>query len=391
MARILIITQYFLPEITAAAYRLSALESYLTKQGHDVDVITTFPHRSPNEQAVNDTPKINRVSMPTIEGSTKGRIKEQLWFMVRSFIAFISKPGRYDYVIATSPPLFAGLSGYFISKLCGGRFILDIRDIWPGSIIATGLFSSGSIPIRLASFLERFLYHKAAHITTVAKPMATYVRQYKKNSDVSIVYNGVDELINTPVIGAPDSDFKHLNLVYAGNFGLVQGLDLLIRAVNSLEEKHKSQLKVSFLGQGFKQKELESLAAELGVSDRVSFAGPYTKSELTHILAEEAHALFIHLKSDPSLNLTIPSKVFDCMQYNIPIVYGLSGEAHEILNNHPGNISFRQDSVEDLKLALEKLVNNYKVLHAASAANRTFVKDNFLREECFQPFLNIIY
>lgn len=379
-----------MPEITAAAYRLSALKSFLSDQGHEVHIITTHPHRSPQEQPLKSSPGITRVSMPKIEGSTSGRIKEQLWFMFQSFFAFVIKPSQYDYVIASSPPLFAGFSGFLISKLCGARFILDVRDIWPGSIIATGIFSSESVPIRLASLLEHFLYRKAYHITTVANPMASYIKQFKEEHKVTIIYNGVDQLTTYKVIDPPKTNSEPLNLIYAGNLGLVQGLDLLIRAVSRLDEKRRNRLRVRFLGQGLKQDELEKLSAELKVDSVVSFSGPYNKNELDKIIANQAHALFIHLISDPSLNLTIPSKVFDCLQYNIPIVYGLAGEAHDILDKQSGNIAFQQGSENDLKRALEKLIDDYYMLHDASAGNRTYVKDHFMRSKCFEPLLNVI-
>src|SRR5690606_29030509 len=101
-------------------------------------------------------------------------------------------------------------------------------------------------------------------------------------------------------------------------------------------------------------------------------------------------ALFIHLRKDPVLDRTIPSKVFDCCLFNLPIVYGLSGEGREILSRLPGTLPFQQGSPESLAAALDELVGAYEKYFTGAQGHRQFVEAHFSRNACFQPLLDFI-
>lgn len=414
MARILIVSQYFRPDITAAAHRITDLRIFLQSHGHHVDVITSFPHKAQVEIKAEDDYGVARVRLPIGATSAVGRLWEQSLFALKALGVFVRRFRKegYQFVVASSPPLFVGAVGYVMARWTKAVFILDIRDIWPGSVAAAGVVSGSSFVIRLASRLERWLYRVADHITCVARPMKEYIEQYTEPTKIRVVYNGVD--VNSRLAGeqqnseggaavddrsasmqsnqASEHSDGIICLAYTGNIGLVQDIDVLVDALKYVQPKTFSRLRIRIIGSGVERDRLEKLVAADPIASRIIlFEGPYPKHVVSDMLSNgSVDALFIHLRSDPILDLTIPSKVFDSCLFNLPIVYGLSGEGHEILSRLPGTLYFRQGSARSLGAALDRLVEEYGVLRTRAQSHRAFVEKNFTREVCFRPFLDII-
>jgi len=413
VARVLLVSQYYSPDITAAAHRITDLRRYLQSRGHEVDVITSFPHKAQVAQVEveEEVDKgVARVRLPSGATSTFARLWEQLTFSAKALGAFLVRfrNRKYNYIIASSPPLFVGVVGRLLATWTGAGLILDIRDIWPGSVAAAGVFRGSSLPIRVASRLERWLYRVADYITCVSQPMKEYLQQYVNPSIVWVVYNGVNITPPGPYhneattkdytrgrkVGYHSSDERMdgtICLAYAGNIGLVQDIDVLVQALAYVRSDTLKRLQIRIIGSGPERNRLEAVVARDPVASRIiSFEGPYAKNELDRILYSSVDALFIHLRSDPVLDRTIPSKVFDSCVYNLPIVYGLSGEGKEILGRLSGTLSFSQGSPESLAAALDELVQRYKVYWVGAQRHRSYVERHFTRERCFEPILRIL-
>jgi len=408
--RILIVSQYFSPDITAAAHRLTDLRNFLQGQGQQVDVITSFPHKVKIQLQGEPEPDIVRVKLPVGATSTFARLWEQSLFAAKALAAYLVnfRKRRYKVVIASSPPLFVGVVGYVLSRWTGAKFILDVRDIWPGSVAAAGIAGDSSLPIKIASRIERWLYRVADCVTCVSQPMKAYLENFIESSKVRVVYNGVSSTELTSVseqsrirgrenaslhadVGPDKGTERRLCLVYAGNIGLVQDIDVLIEALKYTHPETIGRLRVRIIGGGPERSRLEAMVASDPVASKiVSFEGPYPKAELTRILVQSADALFVHLRSDPILDRTIPSKVFDACLFNVPIVYGLSGEGRDILASLSGTLAFQQGSPRSLASALDELVQNYERYYAGAREHRSFVERHFTREVCFRPLLDIV-
>lgn len=404
------ISQYYSPDITAAAHRITDLRYFLESRGHKVDVITSFPHKVTLEFVQESEAGITRVRLPIGAASTAARLWEQTLFATKALGAYLlrHRKEQYDFVLASSPPLFVGVAGYLAAKWSGARFILDIRDIWPGSVAAAGVASGTSLPIRVASRLERWLYRVADYLTCVSQPMKEYLEQFTDSDKIRVVYNGVN---TSSVPGKRQQASQRSNYIdglptkvrdnhpsgsticvaYAGNIGLVQDVHVLIDALQYVQPETLERLQVCIIGTGPERIRLERLVSENPIAARlVAFDGPYPKEELSEILSTSVDALFIHLRSDPVLDRTIPSKVFDSCLYNLPIIYGLSGEGHDILSRLPGTLPFRQGAPESLAAALDQLVASYPAYLEAAQGHRTFVETHFSREVCFRPLLDFV-
>ena len=186
---ILVISQYYAPDITAAAFRISETVELMRLAGHDVRVVTAFPHKS--EVSVNEEADrrmgVVRVPVAPIGGGGASRyLNHYLSFMRRSAIAGLKQRlGSWCPAIiwASSPPLFTGLTGRLLSIIYNCPLVFDVRDIWPEFAVSAGQISPTGRAYQVGRILERVLYNSAHHITCVSKAMADYIGSRTRNSN----------------------------------------------------------------------------------------------------------------------------------------------------------------------------------------------------------------
>ncbi len=347
---ILVVSQYYAPDITAAAFRLSEMVEIMRRRGHRVVVVTSEPHRaSAGEASVNcrrngatTDEEVHRVRPTPLDGSgIRPYLRHYFSFVrgARRAAARIVADGFVpDFLWVTSPPLFVGLVGTFLKRRTGAPLVIDIRDVWPDTAVAAGQIAAGGRAYRFGRLLERWLYRRATALTCVAAPMAAYLREYAGDRPVVVAYNGVasGDGVARPQREVSRSEPERM-ILYAGNLGRLQGVDTLIRAWNAV--RHNSAFAgwhVEIAGNGVMADELRTLATELGVDESVRFLGTLTK-ESAAARAENAGILYLNLVPNPVFDLTIPSKLFDYLLAARPIIAGITGEGAEIVNRNAGN------------------------------------------------------
>jgi glycosyltransferase involved in cell wall biosynthesis len=395
--KILIIAQYFPPDITAAAFRMFDTARLLEDNGHEVRVITAQPHRSQvdGDSTAGYDAQISGVLRTRVAHLNRGGfahyIKHYVSFMVgSSWLGLKQRLTGWDpeVIWASSPPLFVGLSGVALSRVFGAPLVLDIRDIWPASAVGAGQLSAQGRAYRFGEKMERYVYDKAAHITCVARPMAEYIRT-KTTKPVTVVYNGTkasDIVIHSE---AGNGSENGRTLLYAGHLGRAQQLDLLIRAWANVRGRNgHRRWTMKLLGTGAVEKELKELVSSLGVSDSVVFVPPLSRQDAMREMTRAA-ALSVSLQPDKVFEKTIPSKVFDCMAAGRPVLGGLAGEGREILESTGANVCYRPGDQDDLEHSLERLMRDYKRLRLVAYRNPQVVRSTFTRERAVATLMSV--
>ena len=380
--KILIVTQYFPPDVTAAAFRISETAALLRAGGYDVTILTAHPHRSPVQTMERDEyAQVVRVKISGLSGKeTKGYLKHYLSFMVNAIVAGVKLKFRPDFVIASSPPLFVSLAGWLIAKFKRAKFILDIRDIWPDSAVGPGHIEEKSVFYKTGKVLEKFIYRRADIISCVSKGMRDHIVQIsKKNIPCLVLYNGLSKKFIDECQFDSQKEWQRSDefvISYVGNMGYAQNLNQIIDAAAELSTM---PVKFALIGEGSvkdalmasaKQKQLQNVSFQNGCSKEAAFA-----SQL------QSHALVIILKDSPAFKRTIPSKVFDYLWANKPILFGIEGEGRELLASLPGNFYFDVRNPQTLIDAVRNLYENYDFYKANAMNNREFVLSNFTREK----------
>jgi len=385
--KILIVAQYFPPDITAAAFRIFDTARLLEAAGHEVHVITAQPHRS---QANGDSTaeydsQISRVWRTRVAHLNGGGFLDY----IRHYVSFMTggtwlglrdlrarwKP---DVVWASSPPLFVGLSGVALARLFRCPLVVDIRDIWPASAVGAGQLSAKGRAYRFGTKMEQYVYDKAAHITCVARPMREYIGTRTK-TPVTVVYNGA-RASDVAACDVSNGEGDERTLLYAGNLGRAQQLDLLVRAwANVTRRNGAARWTVKLLGSGALEEELRGLAVDLGVSESLTFLPPVCRRDAMQQMSRAA-ALCVSLRPDEAFERTIPSKIFDCMAVGKPVLAGVSGEGRAILESTGANLCYEPGNQQGLEDALERLRRDYRSLRQSAHRNSQAIRKSYTRE-----------
>jgi len=380
--KILVLSQYYTPDITAAAFRIKETVDLLRQQGCSVRVVTSKPHKSRaggTEERLSREEGIIRTPIFKYRGGGKWNyLAHYISFMVNAIFAGIFRGGMANIVYATSPPLFVALSGWVVARVKGAKFVLDIRDIWPDSAVTTGQISECGALFRYAKVLEKWLYKKADLITCVAQPMADYINDFVPEKKIAIIYNGIPKanLAKHGRINKLSND--KMNIVYVGNMGYCQALDLVLEAAKSLKEVGDKRFQFHLIGDGVEKEKLQKKKEDFFL-DNVTILGPVCKEEAIQYI-HNSSALFLQLKEDATMKKTIPSKVFDYMVGGKPILFGIEGEGKALLGRIEGNLPFCSNNLKSFLDALRRMADNYQNFADLAIANRNIVEEGYTRE-----------
>lgn len=389
--KILFLTFYFEPDLCAGSFRNTSLFNELIKQLNEndtIDVITTHPNRYKSYKAKakdrelrGDKVVINRIKIPEHNSGLKGQIKSFRVFFKQSLK--IAKNNNYDLVYASSSRLFTAYLGAKIAKKNNAKLYLDIRDIFRESIVE--IFNSKSTKKSLNVFLkpiERKTFGRANHINLVSKGFLSYFEKYK-NASLSFYTNGIDDIFiksankhNKEITGK-----KVKTIVYAGNIGEGQGLDIIIPvAAKKLSNKYKFII----FGDGGAKNKLLNKVEELSLSN-VEFKKPISRD----LLIEEynnADFLFLHLNKFKAFERVLPSKLFEYGAFNKPIIAGVGGYAYEFLKEEMGNvILFKPGDVDSF-------INQMNDFEYTTSQRKNFINNynrDFINKKMVQSILSI--
>ena len=364
---ILLLVQYFDPEPTFKGL-LFARE--LVRQGHTVEVLTGFPNypggkiypgyrmRLLHREEI-DGIRIVRVPLfPSHDSSGFRRILTYLTFGCAAALIGPWVVRRPDVIHAYHGHATIGLPAVTIGLLRRAPFVLDIQDLWPDSITASGMLPRGlRFLVPVVAAWCRFLYWKAARISVLSrgfqKELAT---RGVPESKVEVIPNWCDEVQvgAGPLASEEDALFTgQLAIVMAGNMGRMQGLDVVLDAAAMLGGLGP---KVRFLlvGGGVDRPRLEERSHALGLTN-VAFLPARPIREIGAIL-NRADALFVHLKDDPLFAITIPSKIQAYLAVGRPILCGVRGNGSDLVREAGAGICFNPDNATELVVAVRSLL-----------------------------------
>jgi len=402
---ILFLSHYFVPENNAPAARVHSLAREWTREGHRVTVITSAPNvptgvvyegyrnRLRQQEWIDG---IRTVRVWTYLAANRGRLLRGFNFfsyLVTAGVAGALLRPRADVVIATSPQFFAGCAGVPVSWAHGAPFVLEIRDIWPASIMAVGALEEGRV-IHALERLERALYDAADHIVAVGAGYRQHIlEQGVPDAKVEVVTNGVDSDLFVP--RAPDEALRAslgLNgkyvLTYAGTVGMAHGLDVVLRAGHRLRESGRDDIVLLVVGDGARRAELEQAVRDQGLRN-VVFTGMVGRAQLPAYLAS-SDACLVHMRDEALFSTVLPSKIFEDAAMEKPIIAGLLGEGSAIIEAADCGIVFPPGDDAALAAAVVRLADDPEEGRRLGRNGRRFVLEHYERRSLAHDYLAIL-
>ena len=328
--RVLLLSQYFPPEVGATQSRMQAFAEHLTDRGHDVTVICEFPnhprgvippdyHGRLVEDDRSNAYRVLRTWVMTHPEKTQvTRLEFYLSFMAMAG-AVAPRAGRPDVVFATTPPLFTAAAGLAIARAARAPFVLDVRDLWPAAATSLGQIAGGWVT-ESAELLERRLYRSSDAVIAVTQPFCEYIDGIRRRApETRLVPNGTLDLFFDDV--PPEQrDPDEFVVTFAGNFGIAQGLPSLLDASALVN----GNVVVQLVGEGPVKELLVEQAAQHDLRN-VRFR-PQVPLEQVPPILRASDALLVSLSSHPTFRSFIPSKMIDFMATGRPVILSAAGE-----------------------------------------------------------------
>jgi len=204
----------------------------------------------------------------------------------------------------------------------------------------------------------------------------------ESTTPVTVVYNGVPaaKIKSSEVHRDSDEDGSIQTILYAGNIGHVQELDLLAGTFLDLIEEGKIEnWKLRVIGTGVKKDDLVRLVRSRNGGLHVSIEAPVQRDKAAQCM-RNSDALFLNLRKDHTLEKTIPSKLFDYMLAARPILASLAGEGRSILESTGANLCCSPGDRVELRNMLLEGFKRHAELRQRADANKQVVAEHFTRE-----------
>ncbi|MBC8378889.1 MAG: glycosyltransferase family 4 protein [Planctomycetes bacterium] len=405
--RILLVHQYFLPKDQAEGNRWNRMTKVWAEMGHEVTVISGMYNLATSEKyswckgklicREDYSDNINVLRAYTSESYNKNFLcRAWAYFTVMFFglwAAVFYAKGKYDVVLATSPPLTVGPIGVLIAKAKRAPFVFEVRDLWPESAIDTGVLAN-PILIKILYWMERFSYKHAAFINALTP---AFVDKLVKNkgipadrvwmipnaADLDVIQPGP---VNQEIRKRHDWGDKFVAL-YTGAHGKANCLWQLIETAKFLRDDPR--FLIVCLGSGMERDALMQKAGEEGLTN-IQFLPPVSKGEVALYL-NACDVTAIVLKKVDTFKTVYPNKMFDSMSAAKPIVLGIDGVARKLVVDQAHCGTFVEpENAQAIADAMRMYCENPDILKQQGQSGYEYVKANYDRRELAEKYMDLI-
>lgn len=386
--RIVLVSQYFPPEVGATQVRMHSFAEYLAARGHTVTVICEFPNHPQGvipdqyrgrwlEVDRSNSYKVIRTWVKADPRKTQTtRLAFYLSFMAMA-TAVAPLAGRADVVVATTPPLFTGLAGLAIARMNAAPFVLDVRDLWPAAATSLNQISPG-LPTRAAKALERRLYRSAAAVVSVTMPFCKHIDALRGRAPkTALVPNGTLDLFFEPAAPRRPAGVRQETflITFAGTLGIAQALPSVLEAAALLD----GVAHIAFVGDGPVRDQIVGQAELRGLRN-VSFHPQVPLEEIPGILAA-SDALLVPLSAHPTFSSFVPSKLIDFMATGRPVLLAAAGESARLLESVGAGLVVPPEDPEALADAVRRLASGSVDVAAMRERGPAFARTRLRAEQ----------
>ena len=380
--KILLLSYYFEPDLSAGSFRMKALTESLKKRNIQLKIITTQPNRYTNYSKKAKTFERNfnyeilRVNVPKHSGSM---LSQAISFAAYyKFVMHEIKKEDYDLVFSTSSRLFTAFLGSRVAAKLKIPLILDIRDIFLDTISHVVPWYIHGPLTPLLKFIEKLTFNKAIHINLVSKGFKSYFEKRFQCKNYSYLSNGIDsEFINFKKDISKQNTCRNVKvLTYAGNIGKSQKIELILPQIAS---KLSKNIIINVYGGGSNKNELIKKTKNL---TNINIYDPVSRPHLLEIY-QKSDYLFLHLDDKAPFRKVLPSKIFEYGAMNKKIVAGVKGYSREFIE------TYLTDAIVFEPFAFEEAVQKILQDEGETKLNKSFIR-KFERAKLMEKLTDII-
>lgn len=369
--KLLIITQYFPPEMGAPQARLYELAKRLKDKGHQITILTAMPnyptgkifgdykYKIRKSETMDGMKVIRTCLYPSNSSKTLPRLLSYISFGLSSLLLGVWGVGKQDVALIESPPLFLVPFALLVAKIARAKPVMMVSDIWPDIIIRMGRASINSFSTKAMLWLEKYGYNHS-HAVALTNPGACMQikDRFPELRNLTVISNGVDTSKFTPSFrdenirkqfGAVPDDFL---IGYCGLHGLCQGLEVILDAAKKLEKQ--KNIKFIMIGDGPTKQMLIDKAKNLQLSN-LTFYDRKPKNQMPAILASMDTSLVTLAGRLPG---TMPSKVYEALASGTPPIVAKGCEGDPLVTKFNAGKTYEPLDGEQMAQAILDLAEN---------------------------------
>lgn len=412
--KILFLPAYYYPEHAASSYLGDDLRKSLCDSGADIVLYAPVPSRgvskelrkefSSNEKKYEELYggrlKIHRFSLYT-EGRNPvlRAIRYVLCWVKQLNLGLFAKDVDLIY-LASTPPI-QGMLGAFLHKLKHIPFVYNLQDIFPDSLVGTGLAKKDGLLWKIGRVVENFTYRNADKIIVISQDfkrniMAKGVPEEK----IEVIYNWVDENAVQPVAKAENPLYEEFGLsreaftvVYAGNLGNAQNIGIILDAAKRFDD---DGVQFVIFGTGGLEEDIRRRIAEEGLTNvRLLPLQPYERVSQVYSLGD---ACVVSCKEGLG-GSAMPSKTWTIMSCGRPVIASFDeGELKEIIEGAsagsvavgPCGVFTHAGKVEEFAAAVRNLMADRQRCEQMGRNARAFILENLTKEVGTRKYVEVI-
>ena len=392
----------------APAGRVAEVSRLWVEDGHEVTVLTGFPNhptgvvpreyrrrfrRLVTRDLYHGVNVVRTWLLPLPNRKAYERILNYGSFCISSAATgmLLRKP---DVVIATSPQLLVGLSGWWLARLNGVPFVFEVRDLWPESLAAVGMGNEQSALHRGLTKVAEFLYRNCDRLVVVTPAFKEYLIKHSRvpEEKIVVVENGVDSNVFgrvAPNLGLRrelDAEGRFV-VSYIGTIGAAHGLETLLEAASWVRERMPEVLFL-IVGEGADKACVMSLAGSRRLSN-VRFLGQQPRETIPAYISA-SDACLVLLKKAELFKTVLPTKMLECMSCARPIILGVDGHARKVMEQANAGIFITPQDPTALVEAVMRLASDPALRESMGRNGRQHILRYFSRRDSAKTYLDVL-
>lgn len=402
--KIVILDAYYYPENIAFSHLEKDIIEGLIARGHAVSVVCPTPSRGLSDEVIvryktikhetRDGVEIQRFSAPREGKNPLMRAARYYWCNCRQY-SIVKRRRDADVIFAVSTPPTQGRMGGKAAKKLGVPFVYSIQDLFPDSLVTSGLGREDSFLFRFGMMMEKKTYRLASKLIVLSEPMReTLLKRGAAADKVAVVSNWIDTDAVSPVKKDDNPLFEEydisrdtFNVVYAGNFGASQGADIILRAAQLLRDNRD----ISFVifGGGTEYESAKALAKELRL-DNVKMLDLLPAERVAQVYSLGDIALITCKKGVGKS--AVPSKLWSIMACDTPIVasFDTDSELSRIIEESGAGGCVEPERPEVLARAIENAASKDGLKRSGEASIRNYAVGHASKENSVKRYVECI-
>lgn len=394
--KVVFVNQFALRPTDRGSLRHFYLAQYLVSQGYQVEIVTSDVHYSSREKLawLQNYEVHEGVTFKVVKGRQYSgqisRLFNHIQCAVKAFRYLIRRLTPGDVVIGSSPQPFLALASYWAATLRRARFIYEVRDLWPQTLIDLGGLSRSHPLVRVMFYIERLLARRSEKIVVLMPLAGLYFSEAHGIPSEKIIWVGQgvdtsDSNLNPTLTQSAPGPVK---IVYAGSLGAANRIEFLLEVASELQ---KSSISVHFslYGDGPERKGLEAMAKRLSLKN-VTFCGSLSRKQVLNKVAESDFAIALAHNS-PLYKFGISfNKLFDYFLAKKPVIF-IGNVARNPVSDAGAGFVVPDGTPGEVAQEIVKMVGHSPdYLSSMGDRGYKFLKENHDHKVTGQKFLSII-